>query len=261
MARTAEDLALFLQATAGPSPWAPLSQPTQGRGFVAAVKHANLDRLRIAYSSDISGIGVDSSVQEVCRVAVERLAARGASIDVTDFGLAEFRQAFQDLRGLWMIGWQDKDLHRIKQMGENLRNNVNYGLSLSARQIAAANRARGEVWHKMRALFSRYDILLTPTVAVPPFSADINYPAEIAGQPAKTYVDWLVATFLISLTGLPAASVPCGLTADRSPVGLQVVGPQFGEERVLGLARCITEIIPIDRPPLWLSKDKSILSN
>lgn len=252
MARSAEDLALFLQATAGPSPLAPLNQPIKGRDFVEAVKQARVTGLNIAYSADITGLGVDRSVQDVCRKAVTRLAEECAYVDEIDFSLAEFRQAFQDLRGLWMLGWQDKDLHRISRMGENLRNNVDYGLSLNARQLAVATRARGEAWHKMRAFFSRYDVLLTPTVAVPPFSADINFPAEIGGKPAKTYVDWLVATFLVSLTGLPAASVPCGLTSEHSPIGLQIVGPQFGEERVLGIARCLSEIIPIGKPPLWL---------
>ncbi len=252
MARSAEDVALFLQSTAGPTPLAPLSQPIKGRDFVAAVKQARLDGLKIAYSADITGVGVDRSVQDVCRAAVTRLSKEGASIDETDFSLAEFRQAFQDLRGLWMVGWQDKDLHRIDRMGENLRNNVNYGLSLDARQLAAACRARGEAWHKMRRFFASYDVLLTPTVAVAPFPADINYPATIGGKPSETYVDWLVATFLVSLTGLPAASVPAGLTSERLPVGLQIVGPQFGEERVLGVARCIDEILPIGTPPLWL---------
>lgn len=256
MARTAEDIALFLQATAGPSPLAPLNQPIAGRDFVEAVKRARLDGLKIAYASDITGVGVDRDVQDVCRQAVTRLANEGARIDDVDFSLAEFRQSFQDLRGLWMVGWQDRDLHRIDRMGENLRNNVNYGLSLNARQLAAACRARGEAWHKMRAFFAHYDVLMTPTVAVAPFSADINYPANIGGKPAKTYVDWLVATFLISVTGLPAASVPCGLTGDGSPVGMQVVGPQFGEERVLGVARCMTDIISIGTPPLWLRQQQ-----
>lgn len=252
MARSAEDLALFLQATAGPSPLAPLSQPTKGRDFVTAVKEARLDDLKIAYSPDITGVGVDRSVQDVCRAAITRLSQQGAQIDETNFSLAEFRQAFQDLRGLWMVGWQDRDLHRIERMGENLRNNVNYGLSLNSRQLAAACRARGEAWHKMRGFFASYDALLTPTVAVTPFAADVNYPATIGGKRSETYVDWLVATFLISLTGLPAASVPCGLTAERLPIGLQVVGPQFGEERVLGIAHLASKILPIGRPPLWL---------
>lgn len=249
MARSAEDIALFLQAAAGPSPLAPLSQPIKGRNFVAAVKQARLDSPRIAFSADITGVGVDRSVRDVCSAAVERLSREGARIEEISFSLAEFRQAFQDLRGLWMVGWQDKDLHRIDRMGENLRNNLNYGLSLDARQLAAACRARGEAWHKMRGFFASYDMLLTPTVAVAPFSAEINYPATIGGKPSETYVDWLVATFLVSLTGLPAASVPCGLTADGLPVGMQIVGPQFGEERVLGLAHCISAILPVGAPP------------
>lgn len=252
MARSAEDLALFLQATAGPSPLAPLSQPILGRDFVAAVKGARLDGLKIVYAADIAGVGVDPGVQDVCRAAVARLSLEGARIEEIDFSLAEFRQAFQDLRGLWMVGWQDKDLHRVDRMGENLRNNVNYGLSLNARQLSVACRARGEAWHKMRGFFASYDVLLTPTVAVAPFSADINFPATIGGTRSETYVDWLAATFLVSLTGLPAASVPCGLTAEHLPVGLQIVGPQFGEERVLGVACCISAILPIGSPPLWL---------
>ena len=85
-------------------------------------------------------------------------------------------------------------------------------------------------------------------------AADINCPATTGGKPAKTYVHWLVATFLLSLTGLQSASAPCGLTDGRSPVGSQIVGLQFGEERVLGVARCITKVISIGNPPLWLHR-------
>jgi Asp-tRNA(Asn)/Glu-tRNA(Gln) amidotransferase A subunit family amidase len=79
---------------------APLSQPAQGRDFVTAVKKTRLDGLKIAYAPDITGVGVYRSVQDVCRQAIVRLASEGARIDDVEFSLAEFRQAFQDLRGL-----------------------------------------------------------------------------------------------------------------------------------------------------------------
>ena len=66
----------------------------------------------------------------------------------------------------------------------------------------------------------------------------------------KTYVDWIAPTFTLSLTGLPVASVPCGLDAHGLPVGLQVVGPPLGEEKVLGLCRLIQEAYPIEGPDL-----------
>src|SRR5437773_7662052 len=78
---------------------------------------------------------------------------------------------------------------------------------------------------------------LTPCMAVPPFAVDQNYPETVAGKKMETYVDWIAPTFVLSLTGLPVASVPCGLAPDGLPVGLQIVGKPFGEEALLALAR------------------------
>jgi amidase len=85
-------------------------------------------------------------------------------------------------------------------------------------------------------LLGRYDHLLTPTMAVPPFPVEQNYPATVAGREMPSYVDWIAPTFVLSLAGLPAASVPCGLDEGGMPVGLQLVGRPQGEEAVLALA-------------------------
>ena len=76
-------------------------------------------------------------------------------------------------------------------------------------------------------------------MAVPPFPVEQNYPDSIAGKPMQTYVDWIAPTFVLSLTGLPVASVPCGLDESGLPVGLQIVGRPFGEEAVLALAAAV----------------------
>ncbi len=81
-------------------------------------------------------------------------------------------------------------------------------------------------------------------MAVPPFPVEQNYPDTIAGKPMQTYIDWIAPTFVLSLTGLPVASVPCGSTAGL-PVGLQVVGRPQGEEAVLALAGEIQRANPI----------------
>ena len=87
-------------------------------------------------------------------------------------------------------------------------------------------------------------------MAVSPFPVEQNYPEAIAGRPMKTYVDWFAPTFTLSLTGLPIASVPCGLDDEGLPVGLQIVGPPAGEEKVLGLCARIQEMYPIGYPDL-----------
>jgi amidase len=64
----------------------------------------------------------------------------------------------------------------------------------------------------------------------------------------KTYVDWLAPTFLLSMSGLPIASVPCGLDSAKMPVGLQIVGRPRGEEAVLALAGRVQAMNSIGLP-------------
>ena len=130
-------------------------------------------------------------------------------------------------------------LDRIDDFGVNVRANVEAGLALAPRDLARAHHERGLLWARMRALFAGVDYLLTPTTAVPPFPVEQNYPTEVAGRAMRTYVDWFAPTFLLSLTGLPIASVPVGHDARGLPVGLQVVGRPLGEEAVLTCAAAL----------------------
>jgi amidase len=105
------------------------------------------------------------------------------------------------------------------------------------------------VWHMFREFFERHDHLLTPTMCVSPFPVEQNYPETVAGRAMRTYVDWLAPTFLLSLSGLPVCSVPCGLDAGGMPVGMQIVGPVQGEESVLALAAQVQRMVPVGLPP------------
>ena len=243
MARTAEDVALMLQAIAGPSELAPLRQPVAGRDFVAAVRRGPRKGVKLAYCPDIAGIGVDPGVEAVCRRAAEALDA-----ETVDLDLSEGRDAFLALRGLWFVSWMQERLDRIEEFGVNVRTNTKAGLAGTVPEVARAEAVRGRIWHRFREFFERYDHLLTPTMAVPPFPVEQNYPETVAGRTMKTYVDWIAPTFVLSLTGLPVASVPCGLDPGGMPVGLQVVGRPQGEEQVLALARSIQELIPVRDP-------------
>ena len=248
MARSAEDVALMLQAIAGPSPLAPLRQPVAGRDFVASVRQGPRSGLRVAYCPDIAGIGIDAGVESVCRTAAFGLGAAGIAVESIELDLSAGRDAFLALRGHWFASWMSERLDRLEGFGINVRNNIRAGIAGSGRELGAAETVRGAIWHRFRTLFERYDHLLTPTMAVPPFPVEQNYPETVAGQTMRTYVDWLAPTFVLSLTGLPVASVPCGLDPDGLPVGLQVVGRPEGEESVLALAARIQALFPIGTP-------------
>lgn len=254
MARSAEDVALMLQAVAGPSPLAPYRQPVHQRDFVAAVQRGPRKGLRIAYCSDIAGIGIDTRIESVCRSAAEQLGKQGVTVESIPFDLSEGRAAFLALRGLWFLSWMQERLDRIDELGINVRNNVKSGLAGSVPDIARAESVRGRIWHRFRTLFERYDHLVTPTMAVPPFPVEQNYPETVGGKVMETYVDWIAPTFVLSLTGLPVASAPCGRDQDGLPVGLQIVGPPEGEEAVLALAELVQRSNPIGLPSRTASR-------
>ena len=250
IARNAEDAALALSVMSGQDPRLPMCQSTVGKDFVGDTASLQLDGLRLAYSHDVAGIGVDKEIEECCRNSALGLIDAGATVDPMDVDLSEGRKAFLHLRGLWFVSHMHAHLDQLSEMGENVRGNVEAGLKLTTEQLAWANAARGRMWSFFEDFFRRYDFLLTPTTAISPFPVTQNHPDKVGGQQMKTYIDWFAPTFLLSLTGLPVASVPCGLDPEGLPVGLQVVGPPGGEGRVLGLCARIQEAHPIGGPDL-----------
>ena len=250
VARTAADVALMLQAVSGPSPLAPLAQPRDGRNFVAAVERGVRKGLRLAYCRDIAGIGVDPAIEQVCARAARGLEEIGAAVEEIAFDLAFGRKAFLALRGLWFVAQMYPRLDQLERFGPNVAGNIRAGLGTTTLELGAAEEARTRIWRMFRDLFEKFDHLLTPCMAVPPFAVEQNYPETVAGRKMETYVDWLAPTFVLSLTGLPVASVPCGLDPDGLPVGLQIVGKPQGEEAVLALAARLQHRHPLGRPKL-----------
>jgi amidase len=248
MARTAEDVALLLQATAGPSRIAPLGQPVEGRDFVGVVQLGMKPGTRIAYCDDVAGIGINDNIRRVCREAAGELEQAGATVEQIDLDLSYGWDAFLALRGLWMVVTQFSRRDRLDELGPNLAANVRAGLQMSTERLAAAQHARARLWAQMHDLLTAHDFLLTPCMAVPPFPVEQNYPTSIAGREMKTHIDWVAPTFILSLSGLPIVSVPAGLDDAGLPVGIQVVGPPRGEEAALAVAAEIQKARPIGLP-------------
>jgi amidase len=77
-----------------------------------------------------------------------------------------------------------------------------------------------------------------------------NFPRTVGGREMETYIDWVAPTFVLSMTGLPVASVPAGLDSAGLPVGMQIVAPPQGEERALATAAIVQRLRPLPRPPV-----------
>jgi aspartyl-tRNA(Asn)/glutamyl-tRNA(Gln) amidotransferase subunit A len=99
----------------------------------------------------------------------------------------------------------------------------------------------------MRQFMERYELLATPAVAVPAFDAR---PAGHSPMEPKAMLGWTPFSYPFNLTQQPACTIPCGLTKSGLPIGLQLVGPMFGDALVLRAARAYESVRPIARPPL-----------
>ncbi|HSD55280.1 MAG TPA: amidase [Burkholderiales bacterium] len=250
MARDAADCALMLDGMTGFSLKHPASVPAPWASAYDLVARAeSLRGMRLAYAPDIGGTGIDPEVARVCRDAAHALERDGAAVEEIRADFSDGTKAFITLRGESMVGNHLDRLERLDRLNPNLAGNIRLGLDVKTIDIARAERKRMEIFHRWRALFERFDLVLTPCSPVPPFPVDQNYPAEIAGKKLDNYIAWIAQTFLVSLATLPAASAPAGLTASRLPVGLQIVGPRFSEPKILACAKFAERVSPLGWAP------------
>jgi len=251
LARDAEDAALFLDALTGFSRISPISVAPPWRSAAAALARGDgISGLRVAYVSDIAGIGVEADVDAICRGAAAALQTLGANVEHIEFDVSAGRAAYQTWRSFWMVGQQYQRLGQLAEFSPNLKGNVEAGLKLTALDYAAAEHARENIFHRFRRLFERFDVLLTPAAPVKPFPVETNFPASINGRKLENYIDWIAPAYLITLVSLPAASAPAGLSHDGLPIGMQITAPRFEEPLILGVAREIHRHSGVGRPPL-----------
>jgi amidase len=245
MARTVEDAALMLSVLARPDVRSPICLPEDGGEFLSAVKRPEVRGLKVAWSPDLGVAPVDQEVRSVAGAAAQRFAELGCTVEPDQPDFDNVREVIRVTRALRMVALHADKLEKWREkMNPNLVWNVEQGFPLTAREVGRAEAERTAIYQRVRKFFERYDLLLTPTVSVPPFPVEMDYPKEINGQTMTNYTDWFLLTYAITITGLPAISVPCGWTSEGFPVGLQIVGRRLGEATVLRAAAAFEALSP-----------------
>jgi amidase len=249
MGRTVADTAMLHAVIAGFDPRDPVSLPGDTDAIAALATMdpvPSLAGVRVGWSRHPGGIPVEPAVTEVLetsgRPALDDLGASVADLEPV-FDGAEF--SFRTLRA-WSMAQEHGAQYRANpdSLSENVRNNVAWGLDLTATDIYRAYTERTRVYLEMVDLFERIDILALPTVQVPPFPVEWTWPREVAGETQPDYLGWMRSCWYVSATGLPAISVPCGFTDDGLPIGLQLVGRPHDEVGLLRVAMAFERVNP-----------------
>ena len=205
--------------------------------------------LRIAWSPTLGyARDVHPDVAAACEAAVRRLADAGAIVEQIDPG---FEDPLEITTGLWFLGawtlWNTLTPAQQALADPDFRVQAELGARLSALEAQRLALRRGALGSHMRQFMQDWDLLVTPTVAVPAFEA--RPPAQVAMDPSSM-LGWTPFSYPFNLTQQPAITVPCGLSAGGLPIGLQFVGPMFDDAVVLRAARAWQRLHPLPRPDL-----------
>ena len=246
LARTVGDAALMLSAIAGPDDRAPISYDVDTSQFTRALKSPSIKGWRIGWTPDLHGLlPVAEEVAEVAEGAIRTLRKLGAKIEPASPDFSGMKDIVRGTRALTMTALQlDKLPGWREQLQKDLVRDIDQGLTRTAQDVAHSEVLRSALWQRVREFMASRELLVLPTVAVPPFPVEQPYPTEINGKMLDDYTEWFYLTYAITLTGLPTISVPCGFTRSGLPVGLQIVGRRRQEAAVLRAAAAFEAAAP-----------------
>jgi amidase len=236
MARTVEDTALLLSVMAGPDSRAPISLSEPGKTFARPLAR-EFKNVRIAWSRDLGGLPVDPRVTAVMESQRATFATLGCQLEEATPDFTDADEVFRVWRA-WYFDLALGDLLNTHRhlMKDTVIWNIEEGTKLTGPQIGRAEKKRTELYHRVRQFLERYEFLILPVSQAPPFDVKQRYITEINGVKLETYLDWMRSCYYISVTGLPAISVPCGFTPEGLPIGIQIVGRHHDDWGVLQLA-------------------------
>ncbi|TNE38899.1 MAG: amidase [Alphaproteobacteria bacterium] len=242
MTRTVADGALMLSVLAGYDvrDWTAL--PPENADYLASLS-TNMKGKRIAYSANLGYVKVHPEVAAAVKRAADIFAELGAEVEEVDPG---FENPLPIFNILWWSGahfaLRNLSDAELDELDPGLKRVVEEGSQITRVEYMEANQLRGELGIHMRKFHETYDLLLTPSLAIPAFEVGKLTPIPL--DEAGGWVDWTPFSYPFNLTQQPACSVPCGFTEDGLPIGLQIVGPMQNDQSVLNAAAAFETVSP-----------------
>ena len=231
MTRRIADAAFMLDVIALPDEADRSSIPKATAPFFQSIQ-TQPRQLRIGWARDLQYAVVDPQVAHAVEQAVFAFQDVGWQVEEAhpdfDDPTAIFNTTIRAEN--YMVAGDLLSKH-ADLLDPGMRSFTQTGRGITALDYLRTHQERTKLSQQLAVFFDTYDLLVSPTLAVPPFVVDTR-PQEIGGQPAKP-MGWNPFTYPFNLTSNPAASIPCGWTEDGLPIGLQIVGRRFADALVL----------------------------
>lgn len=254
IAKSVEDAAYMLDVLTEPSPlnW---NAPIHKKFCAVDVLKKPIKPLKIAHVRTINDFPLDSDVSDKVDHAADILAGV-AKVEKVDLDLPDLVDVFAKhwfALASWVVKKTPEDKRKLLE--PSLLHYAKKGDTLTLEEYIDAEVARMHIGNYINSIFVDYDLILMPTVPMGAFGA--NYDEAPDGQ-GGTIEFWTPFTFIANLTKCPAASIPCGFTEKKMPIGAQIIGPYLTDENVMHASKYLEDNIKVKT---WLQNDKNMYNH
>ncbi len=255
--RTVSDAALALEALAGYDARDPYS--LDEKIDFAATTTQSIKGWKIAYSPAFDVFPVEPAVANAVAKAVSAFTEAGAVVEEVNLGIERSQMELADLwcRLIMPVGLSF--LESLKNQGIDLLKDhrddfppeflewADRCFNMSVLDFFRDQEIRSEIFNAIQGVFADYDLLVTPTLACMPVdnATDGNTlgPQTVNGEKVNRLIGWCL-TYFTNFSGHPSASIPAGLVDNKLPVGMQLIGPRYGDANVLAASAVFEQLQP-----------------
>jgi len=260
LTKSVRDSATILNKMAYYNPRDPMSLPINASKDFTELLNNNIEGMKIAFTSDFDLYPqVDEEVKAIVQSSANTLIDAGASIQFAQFN---WKFTLEEILTCWswaisidtaldLARWKEEGLDLIKDHSDELPPEFVYynrkAYDASIFDLQMFNYIRTDILDNFETVFEKYDAIISPTAVCPPLpNSWEGHCKEVNGVPQIEAIDFISfgETPLANFVGYPAASIPCGLTKDNLPVGLQVICKQYHDEDVFAIANTFETLNP-----------------